>query len=75
MALGIIATTYPEKTVVAGAHTDFNRTMLLLVLGLSNERLWRLRQDNCAINEIELAGSKMTLASMNDTSHLRVEAS
>ena len=70
-ALDLIASRHPGQTVVAVAHNDFNRTMLLLVLGLGNDRLWRLRQDNCAINEIELDGGELTLVSMNDTCHLR----
>jgi len=69
-ALEIIERNHPEQTVVAVAHTDFNRTMLLFVLGLGNDRLWHLRQDPCAINEIEMKKGDFTLVSMNETSHL-----
>ncbi|HUI70222.1 MAG TPA: histidine phosphatase family protein [Spirochaetia bacterium] len=69
-ALEIIEKDHPERTVVAVAHTDFNRTMLLVVLGLGNDRLWHLRQDTCAINEIEMENGDFTLVSMNETSHL-----
>jgi phosphoserine phosphatase len=57
--------------VVAVAHTVINRMILLEVLGLGNGRFWHLRQDNCAINEIEADGAEFTLVSMNDTCHLR----
>jgi broad specificity phosphatase PhoE len=62
---------HPDETVVAVAHTDVNRTMLLVVLGLENSRLRSLRQDNCAINEIEAEGGRFTLASMNETGPIR----
>jgi hypothetical protein len=41
------------------------------VLGLGNERFWRLRQEPCAINVFEGDGSQYDLVSLNDTSHLR----
>ncbi len=66
---------HPDQTVVAVGHTDLNRTLLLLVLGLGNDRLWHLRQDTCAINEIEIENGDFTLVSMNQTSHLRKEGS
>jgi broad specificity phosphatase PhoE len=69
-ALGRIASVHAEQTVVAVAHTDYNRVLVLTVLGLGSDRLWRLRQDNCAINEIEIDRGHCTLVSMNDTCHL-----
>jgi broad specificity phosphatase PhoE len=70
-ALEHIGSNHPGQTVIAVSHTDFNRTMLLLILGLGNDRLWHLRQDTCAINEIEMDNGEFTLVSMNETSHLR----
>ncbi len=61
---------HPGNTVVAVSHTVVNRVILLVVLGLGNDRFWRLRQDTCAINEIEAEGGELTLVSMNDTCHL-----
>jgi broad specificity phosphatase PhoE len=72
-ALKFIRTNHPGQTVVAVAHTDLNRTMLLAILGVGNDRLWHLRQDTCAINEIEMENEDFTLVSMNETSHLREE--
>lgn len=60
-------------TVVVVSHTVINRIILLGVLGLSNDRFWRLRQDTCAINCFEAEGGIFTLVSMNDTCHLRTE--
>jgi len=44
---------------------------LLGVLGLGNDRFWRLRQDTCALNVFEVEGGVFTLVSLNDTGHLR----
>jgi broad specificity phosphatase PhoE len=67
-----IAARHTESTVVLVGHTVVNRIILLAVLGLGSERFWHLRQDTCAINEIESDGQEFTLASMNDTCHLHV---
>jgi probable phosphoglycerate mutase len=66
-----IAARHPEQTVVLLGHTVVNRIILLGVLGLGNDRFWRLRQEPCAINVFELQGSDFTLLSMNDTCHLQ----
>lgn len=69
-ALREISERHPQNTIVLVAHTVINRVVLLAVLGLGNERFWHLRQDTCAINEIEVDGGGYTLVSMNDTCHL-----
>lgn len=65
---------YKDQTIVVVGHTVINRIILLGVLGLSNDRFWRLRQDTCAINCFEEDGGNFTLVSLNDTCHLRSEA-
>jgi Histidine phosphatase superfamily (branch 1) len=47
------------------------RIILLGVLGLGNERFWRIKQDTCAINVFEAEDGDFTLVSMNDICHLR----
>jgi broad specificity phosphatase PhoE len=69
-ALGDIVARHSEKTVVLVSHTVVNRIILLIALGLGTERFWHLRQDTCALNEIEAEGGEFTLVSMNDTCHL-----
>lgn len=65
-----LAALHPDQTVVLVSHTVVNRVILLAILGLGNDRFWRLRQDNCAINVFEIEGGDATLVSMNDTCHL-----
>jgi len=60
------------QTIALVSHTVVNRVILLAILGLGNDRFWRLRQDNCAINVFEAEGGDFTLVTLNDTCHLRV---
>ncbi len=66
-----LAKRHPDQTIVVVGHTVINRVLLLAILGLGNERFWRLRQDTCAINVFEEADGDFTLVSLNDTCHLR----
>lgn len=66
-----LAARHAEHTIVLVGHTVINRIILLGVLGLGNERFWRLRQDTCAINVFETEGQDFTVVSLNDTCHLR----
>lgn len=59
------------QTVVLVSHTVVNRIILLTILGLGNDRFWRLRQDTCAINVFEAERGLFTLVSLNETCHLR----
>jgi len=58
-------------TIVLAGHTVINRIILLGVLGLGNERFWRVRQEPCAINVFESDAGDYVLVSLNDTCHLR----
>lgn len=69
-AIDGLVSRHPGQTLVLVSHTVVNRVILLAVLRLGNDRFWRLRQDNCAINVFEAHASDFTLASMNDTCHL-----
>lgn len=62
---------HPGGTIVIVGHTVINRIILLGVLGLGNDRFWRIKQDTCAINVFEAENGEFTLVSLNDTCHLR----
>jgi len=66
-----LASLHEGQTILLMGHTVINRIILLGVLGLGNDRFWRLRQDTCAINVFEVEGGVFTLVSLNDTCHLR----
>jgi len=59
------------QTIVLVGHTVLNRVLLLAMLGLGNERFWRLGQGTCAINVIDAEAADYTLVTLNDTAHLR----
>jgi broad specificity phosphatase PhoE len=62
---------HPGRTIVLVGHTVINRIILLAVLGLPNERFWRLSQEPCAINVFDAEDGDFTVVSLNDTCHLR----
>ena len=66
-----LAARHPGKTIVLVGHTVVNRAILLGALGLRSHFFWRLRQNPCAINVLEMDGREFTLVSMNDTCHLK----
>ncbi len=66
-----LAAAHAGQTIVLVSHTVVNRIVLLGVLGLGNDRFWRLRQDTCAVNVFEAEDGDYTLVSLNDTCHLR----
>ena len=70
-AVAELAARHVGQTILLVSHTVVNRVILLGVLGLGNERFWRLRQDTCAINVFEEEAGEYTLVSLNDTCHLR----
>ncbi len=70
-AIRELAARHAGQTIALVSHTVVNRVILLAILGLGNDRFWRLRQDNCAINVFEAEGDDFTLVTMNDTCHLR----
>jgi len=65
-----LAACHRDQTIIVVGHTVINRIILLGVLGLSNDRFWRLSQDTCAINCFEAEGGNFILVSLNDTFHL-----
>ena len=66
-----LAAQHDGQTIVLVGHTVINRVILLGVMGLGNDRFWRLKQDTCAINLFETEGADFTVVSLNDTCHLR----
>ena len=62
---------YPEQTVVLVGHDSVNRVLLLQLLDMPLAAYWRLVQDPCTLNEVEvLAAGDVRVQRVNDTSHL-----
>lgn len=62
---------HPGDTMVLVGHDSVNRVILLHALGLPLSRYWRIRQDPCAINEIDAEDGGFIIVSINQTDHLR----
>ena len=60
---------YPEQTVVLVGHDSVNRVLLLQLLDMPLAAYWRLVQDPCTLNEIEIfAAGDVRVQRVNDTS-------
>jgi len=62
---------YPEQTVVLVGHDSVNRVLLMGLLDMPLSAYWRLVQDPCTLNVIEVSPAGETLVRLiNDTNHL-----
>ena len=61
----------PESTVFVVAHRVVTKVIMCAALGLGNAAFWRIRQDNCAYNIIELSEDGAVVVLMNDTCHMK----
>jgi len=69
-ALRTVLARHPAETVVMVGHDSVNRALLLQLLDQPLAAYWKLAQDPCTLNEIEIAGDKVQVLRINDTSHL-----
>ena len=69
-ALRIALERHPNQTVVMVAHDSINRALLVQLADLPLSSYWRLVQEPCCINEIDIAANRIQVRSINDTSHL-----
>ena len=62
---------FPEQTVVLVGHDSVNRVLLLQLLDMPLAAYWRLVQDPCTLNEIDVSAvGDVLVQRVNDTSHL-----
>ena len=59
-----------DKQVVIAAHGGVIRTMLCHALGMPLKYMWRIRQDNTAINVVSAYNEGMVVELLNSTQHL-----
>lgn len=69
-AIHDLAERHIDETVVLVSHKIVNKVILCAVLGLSNNAIWHIEQDNAAINRFEFQGGAWLVQSLNDTCHL-----
>lgn len=66
---------FPDETVVLVGHDSTNRALLLQLLDQPLSAYWRVSQDPCAINLIEVESGAVRVRLINDTEHIRRSAS
>jgi phosphoserine phosphatase len=70
-ALRFVLKHHVDDTVVLVGHDSVNRTLLLQLLDQPLSSYWRLAQDPCCINEIDVVGWSIHVRRINETQHLR----
>ena len=61
---------YHDGSVVIVAHGGVIRTILCYALGMPLSNMWRIRQDNTALNLVTVYDENMVVELMNSTNHL-----
>ena len=68
--LRLVLERHPTDTVVMVGHDSVNRAILMQFLDQPLSAYWRLIQDPCTLNEIDVEGDDIRVRRINDTSHL-----
>jgi broad specificity phosphatase PhoE len=71
-ALRMVLARHPDETVVLVGHDSVNRALLLQLLDQPLSAYWRVAQDPCCINEVDVTGGRVNVRHINDTQHLEV---
>jgi len=69
-ALRLVLARHPGDTIVMVGHDSVNRALLLQLLDQPLSAYWKLAQDPCTLNEVDISGGAATVQRINDTSHL-----
>jgi broad specificity phosphatase PhoE len=73
-ALRMVLARHPDETVVLVGHDSVNRALLLELLEQPLSAYWRLAQEPCCINEIDVGEAGICVRSINETQHLEAVA-
>jgi phosphoserine phosphatase len=69
-ALRLVLARHARDTVVLVSHDSLNRALLLHLLDLPLSAYWRIAQNPCCINEIDIADGKVCVLRLNETHHV-----
>jgi broad specificity phosphatase PhoE len=70
-ALRFVLKHHVGDTVVLVGHDSVNRAILLQLLDQPLSSYWRLAQEPCCLNEIDIIGWSIYVGGINETQHLR----
>jgi broad specificity phosphatase PhoE len=69
-ALRTLLARHADQIVVMVGHDSVNRALLLQLLDQPLAAYWKLAQDPCTLNEVDIEAEKIAIRRINDTSHL-----
>jgi broad specificity phosphatase PhoE len=71
-ALRLVLANHPrdDEAVVLVGHDSVNRALLLQLLDQPLSAYWRIAQDPCSINELEIVDGHVRVLRINETAHL-----
>ncbi len=69
-ALRMVLARHPDETIVLVGYDSVNRALLLELLDLPLTAYWRVAQEPCCLNEIDIAGETVCVRRINETGHL-----
>lgn len=69
-ALTKLVAQHPDQTIVVVSHGATIRTILCAVLNIHLNHLWKIKQDNTAINMLEFYDENIMVSLVNDVHHL-----
>jgi broad specificity phosphatase PhoE len=69
-SLEVIRAGHADGVVAVVSHRVVAKVVMCAFLGLGNAAFWRIRQDNCAYNVVELSTNGAVVTVMNDTCHM-----
>jgi len=69
-ALRFVWNKHAADTVVLVGHDSVNRALLIQLLDQPLSAYWKLKQDPCCINEIDMIGGSIQIGRLNETSHI-----
>jgi probable phosphoglycerate mutase len=69
-ALRLVLARHPDETIVLVGHDSVNRALLLELLDQPLSAYWRMAQDPCCLNEIDVDAGKIRVRRINETSHV-----
>jgi broad specificity phosphatase PhoE len=68
--LRMVLARHPDETIVLVGHDSVNRALLLEFLDQPLSAYWRIAQDPCCLNEVDVVGESISVRRVNETYYL-----
>ena len=68
--LRMVLSRHPDDTIVLVGHDSVNRALLMELLDQPLSAYWRVAQNPCCLNEIDVDAGRILVRRINETAHL-----